>query len=412
MGWWGLVNILLLSQFYPPVVGGEERHVYNLARRLARTHRVSVATFGDESGVTERDGVRVHTIRPATAAMPFLYQAGSRTFAPPVPDPVVARALHRVIRDARPDVVHAHNWIVNSLVPLRRLTSAPFVQTLHDYSHVCATKRMMYFDTSPCSGPAPAKCARCAWEHYHGPVGAVTLAGNLTLAPARRHVIDMFLAVSRAVADRNGLPAGRTPYEVVPNFIPDELRGTVATTPPAGFRRGEYMVFIGDVTPDKGVPFMLDAYGRLPEGRLPLLIIGRTTADSPTQFPDGVTVLPPSDHDTVMQAFANAAFAVLPSVWPDPCPTTVLEAMATGRAVVTTPMGGIADMVDDGVEGLVVRPGDAQALAGAMSRLMEDPGLADKLGAAAREKVVAFGADTVVPRIEGAYQKLTAARGH
>jgi glycosyltransferase involved in cell wall biosynthesis len=406
------VRILLLSQFFPPVVGGEERHVFNLARRLAETHEVAVATYGETTATTDRDGLRVHMIRPGTAALPFLYGEGDRRYAPPTPDPVVTLALHRIMREVRPDVIHAHNWIVNSLVPLRRTTAAPIVLTLHDYSHVCATKRLMHLDVTPCSGPAVQKCARCVWHHYKGAVGAVTLAGNQVTSLARQRTVDRFLAVSTAVADGNHLASAGVPFEVVPNFIPDELLATSPVTPPAGFASGDYLVFVGDLSRDKGVDVLLDAYSRLPADRLPLLLIGRRTADSPARFPAGVTVAPPADHPKVMQAFANTAAAVVPSVWPDPCPTVVLEAMAAGRPVVTTPMGGIADMVTDEIEGLVVPPSDPAALAAALVRLVAEPELGTKFGAAARARAAQFTTDRVVPRIEAVYRELIDVRRH
>ena len=78
--------------------------------------------------------------------------------------------------------------------------------------------------------------------------------------------------------------------------------------------------------------------------------------------------------------------AVLPSVWPDPCPTTVLEAMASGRPVVTTSVGGIIDMVTDGESGLLVPPGDERALAAAIRRVLSDGDLRSRLGAGAQKR--------------------------
>jgi glycosyltransferase involved in cell wall biosynthesis len=404
------MDILLLAQFIPPVVGGEERHVYNLGKALSRDHDVSLATFGDQHGMTSRDGMTIYSIRPGTASLPFLYSPGSRVQAPPLPDPVVSGRLHGILKRVRPDVVHAHNWIFNSIVPLAPFTSAPIVLSLHDYSHVCATKRMMYHDENRCAGPRFDRCVRCSWAHYRGPVGAATLAGVAVGKPFRERAVDKFLAVSSSVARLNNLDSSGVPYEVVPNFISDDLLHVEAEVPPKGFAAHQYFVFVGDVSRDKGIEFLLSAYRRMPAGRLPLLVIGRRTSDSPATYPPGVYALDPLEHPKVLQAMANASFVVVPSIWHDPCPTVVLEAMATGRPVVTTPLGGIIDMVTDGVEGLVVQPGDIDGLANAIMRLSRDSALRERLGAAAREKAAYFTTGMIVPRIEQIYRELTMRR--
>ncbi|AEH08334.1 MULTISPECIES: glycosyltransferase family 4 protein [Protofrankia] len=404
------MKILLLAQFFPPIVGGEERHVHNLGRRLADRHEVTVVTFGDKTGTATRDGMRVRTIRPITASLPFLYGEGDRLYAPPLPDPAVARALRRVIVEERPDVIHAHNWIVNSLTPLRLTTRAPMVLTLHDYSHVCATKRFMYLGQQVCAGPSPRRCVRCAHDHYGGPVGLATVAGNQGGRALRRLALNRIIAVSSAVARHSDLAAGGIPFEVIPNFIPDELLETRSHTVPGGMTAGGYLLYVGDLSRDKGVGILLDAYARLAADRPPLLMVGRRTPHLPDRLPAGVVVAEPWDHEKIMQAFAGAAFAVVPSIWPDPCPTVVLEAMAAGVPVVTTGMGGIADMVRDGEDGVVVPPSEPAALAAAMNLLLADPSLRQRLGRRARDRAASFTAGEVVPRIEAVYRDLVHAR--
>ncbi len=400
------MKILLLAQFFPPIVGGEERHVHNLGRHLTDHHEVTVVTFGDKNDTAIRDGMRVRTVRPTTASLPFLYGEGDRLYAPPLPDPAVTRALRRVIVEERPDVIHAHNWIVNSLAPLRPTTRTPMVLTLHDYSHVCATKRFMYMGREICGGPSPRRCIRCAHDHYGGPVGLATVAGNQAGRALRRLSLNRIIAVSSAVARHTGLASGRTPFEVIPNFIPDELLTTRSHTVPGGMTAGGYLLYIGDLSRDKGVGILLDAYSRLTADRPPLLMVGRRTSQFPDRLPAGVVVAEPWDHEKIMQAFAGAAFAVVPSIWPDPCPTVVLEAMAAGIPVVTTGMGGIADMVRDGEEGVVVPPSAPDALATAMSLLLSDPSLRQRLGQRARVRAAGFTAGQVVPRIEAVYRDL------
>jgi glycosyltransferase involved in cell wall biosynthesis len=111
------------------------------------------------------------------------------------------------------------------------------------------------------------------------------------------------------------------------------------------------------------------------------------------------------DHERVVSGFAHAAAAVLPSQWPDPCPTTVLEAMALGAPLVTTPMGGIADMVEDGASALVVPPADEAALAAALAR-MSDPALRARLAEQARVEVRRYLQSAVAEQLEGIYAGL------
>ena len=117
----------MLAQFYTPVVGGEEHAVRSLSVELAsRGHEVGVATIvqGDSPAVgLDDDGVRVHRLRSASSRLPVLYGA-DRRHAPPVPDPELLWRLRRLIRSERPDIVHAHNWIVHSYLPLRRTSGA------------------------------------------------------------------------------------------------------------------------------------------------------------------------------------------------------------------------------------------------------------------------------------------------
>jgi glycosyltransferase involved in cell wall biosynthesis len=84
----------------------------------------------------------------------------------------------------------------------------------------------------------------------------------------------------------------------------------------------------------------------------------------------------------------------------------VLEAMASGRPVVTTSVGGIVDMIVDGESGLLVPPGDARELAAAMSRVLVDGDLRARLGVGAQEKVRAFTASVVAERLEAVYARI------
>jgi glycosyltransferase involved in cell wall biosynthesis len=222
----------MLTQFYPPYIGGEERHVRNLSMKLAaRGHDVAVATLWNE-GLAEfeaHDGVRIYRIRGTMQRMEALFSESARRHAPPFPDPELALALQRVIRRERPQIVHAHNWLTRSFLPLKKWSGARLVLTVHDHSLVCPKKKLIYGD-DPCTGPARAKCLGCAGQHYGKAKGVPVAVSNVVMGAAERATVDMFVPVSSAVGQDNGLLGGNVPARVIPNFVPDDL-GTIDGAP-------------------------------------------------------------------------------------------------------------------------------------------------------------------------------------
>jgi glycosyltransferase involved in cell wall biosynthesis len=142
-----------------------------------------------------------------------------------------------------------------------------------------------------------------------------------------------------------------------------------------------------------------------PATRPPLLLVGRPAMDL-SGLPEGARAEEKWDHGRVVSGFAHARGAVLPSTWPDPCPTTVLEAMALGAPLVTTHMGGIADMVTDSESALVVPPGDEAATATALTRLLAEPALGDRLATQARVEVKRYLLSRVASDLEEIYASL------
>jgi glycosyltransferase involved in cell wall biosynthesis len=110
-------------------------------------------------------------------------------------------------------------------------------------------------------------------------------------------------------------------------------------------------------------------------------------------------------HEAVMAAMARSLALVVPSVYPDACPTVAIEAMATARPVIASRMGGLPDLVEDGVTGFLLPARDVPALAEAMGRLASDSALRDRMGAAGRRKSRDFMVSSVVGRLEEAYSR-------
>ena len=400
---------MMLAQSFAPIVGGEERVVEDLSRELvARGHEVSIATLQQPGGVTpsESAGARVYTLRSTSYRITHTHQDTERRHAPPAPDPETVIDLQRVLRRERPQLVHAHNWIVHSYLPLARGAHSALALSLHDYGLICATKRLRRHD-EVCSGPAPLKCQACASEHYGPTKGMVAAFGTRSNESRLRRNVDVFLPVSSTVEQLCRIGEGES-SRVIPNFIgglpePDLEDPRLAQLPEEPF-----ILFFGDATEDKGAWHLAEAYRTL-EDPPPLVLVGRCYIDElrrrPNVFPMGAW-----PHQLAIEALRRSLFSVAPSLWPEPFGLVALEAAAAGKPIVASDIGGLRDIVVDGETGLMVPPEDRPALAAAMERLISDAPLRERLGAAARERAALFSPQAIVPRFESAYEMAVANR--
>src|SRR5438270_5619842 len=192
------MRILMVTDFYAPYLGGVEVLVRSVSRELVlRGHEVAVATLV-APGLSVRsldDDVRIYRIKTTTQRLGLLFTSPARPWAPPTPDPEAVAALRAVVADERPDVVHGHDWLARSYLPLKRPGRGPaFVMSLHYFTLTCAKKSLMY-NGAPCSGPALAKCVACAGRHYGAAKGTVVALGQRTFSRMESARVDLFLPV-------------------------------------------------------------------------------------------------------------------------------------------------------------------------------------------------------------------------
>jgi glycosyltransferase involved in cell wall biosynthesis len=285
------------------------------------------------------------------------------------------------------------------------------VLSLHDYSLVCANKRLFRFG-SICSGPSPAKCLRCSAAHYGIAKGPVIATSLLAMAPALRRRVDMYLPVSGAVADALGLARRGLPFEVIPNLISERSDNGGRGADPAllaNLPEGDFLLFLGDASVDKGARILLDAYAML-EHAPPLVFIGRRLALEHEPTGANVRVLGTWPHAAVLEAVRRCSMLIIPSVWRDPFPTVALEAMSMGRPIVAARSGGLVELIVDGETGILVPPGDVRALRDGIAALLAEPSRREAFGRAGRDRAASYySPEEIVPRVERVYRSVTGA---
>ncbi|GAA4590955.1 glycosyltransferase involved in cell wall biosynthesis [Actinoplanes octamycinicus] len=411
------MKILHLSNLYAPVIGGLERSIATSSEELVRRgHEVTVLTLATPAapGHETINGVRVHRVRSvANTLLPAMNENPDKPFHPTCPDPLATAAIARLLRAEHFDVVHSHDWLMYSYLPLRRSRlGRPHVHTAHDFGLTCVRKTFAR-DGGQCPGPRLSRCVSCASAQYGRPRSAALTAG---LHAQRHRGIDALTAISSSVAralDLARLP-GDLPVQVVSSLVPDGLDELARNTPrPDWLPTGDYLLFVGALGPHKGIHVLFDAYRELVAGwagprPAPALVCLGTRRDDTPPPPPGVLIRHDVPHAEVMAAWRGAAAGAVPSL-NEGMGQVAVEAMLAGAPLVASAAGGLTDVVRDGESGLLVPPGDVAALHAALLRVLTDQELAARLRAAGQRRGLEFTAARVVPRIEEVYRACIAA---
>lgn len=360
------MRIVFLTGIWPPDVGGPATHGPDFARFLRdRGHDVRVVTMGD----TE----------PSDRPVPVETISRGRPFV--VRYPAVALRGGRLARGA--DLVYATATYA-AAAAASTAARRPLVAKLVSDPAYERARRYGLFDGS-------LETFQTATDARVRTVKALRTA---SLRRARTIVVPS--AYLASIAEGWGLDASRIHVLVNPAPPPADVVGQVL---PAGT-----FVFVGRLTEQKALPVALAALARLPEARLVLVGDGpERAALEQVARAEGVTerveFLGSLSRDDALRYAAGASASLLSSAWEN-LPHSAVEALSVGTPVVATAVGGVPEVVRDEENGLLVPPGDPEALAAAMRRVLTDDALRARLAAGAKRSVAAIGRDAIYSRLE------------
>jgi len=288
--------------------------------------------------------------------------------------------------------------------------------TVHDYHLVCPRKWMITHRDEPCSTGFGPRCliSNCraaregpTWLPYNDLRWLKVWLHRRLL----RRWVDLFISPSRHLADwleRNlGIPAVMT----VPNFSPP------ASHPRSPDPTGPVSVlYAGRLAREKGVGMLIRAMARVlevePEATLVIAGDGpqrKELEDLAQQElrPGSFRFTGPLPQEDLARLHGQAGLMVLPTLWMENCPVAILEAMAHGRPVIATRIGGIPELVEDGVTGFLFERGDQEDLEAKLLRLTRDPRLCRRTGeAAAKRHRQLFSSGVHASRLATAYDSV------
>ncbi len=380
----------------PHFVGGTELYTQTLARyQVQSNHSVAIFSPSPEPPVSQRpftqnedDGLRIYQVE-------FGPQSRTQVFRNTFANKQLDSGFKVVLAKEKPDIIHIQHLmgLPMSLIAQIREASIPYVITLHDYWYGCANAQLITNDTGEiCAGPDKTgrNCGRCA----------VARAGRTSfnsvsslIAPLmvyrNRRLSEIITQANQVIAPTHFV---KTIYEqmgvptqniiVIPHGIeiPHEVIDAILEKRPLSPENTLHIGYVGSIAKQKGVHNLIEAVNQLPYEGIQLTIYGGLD-----DFPDYVDHLKkiaqhPGIHfagrvarEEIWEAYASFDILAMPTLWYEASPLTIQESYAVKTPIIASRIGAMPEKITDGVDGILVPPGDINALSQALLLLKDDP---------------------------------------
>ncbi len=388
------MRILTVHKFHY-IEGGAERYLFNMSD-LLRSHGHEVIPFSMHHPRNlpcaysdyfaehfNPEQLRESVRRPLALARKAARVCYNRN---------AQQQLARLIRDTQPEMVHVHS-IYHHLSPAVLSTlkafNLPVVMELHDYKLICPN--YIFLDgrrrlCEACRGRYfyHAVAKRCFRDSYTASLlVAVEARLHRCLASYKKNV-DVFVSPSRFLADK----MKRYGYGSKPILVQPYSLDLSAYEP--CYEPSDYYIFMGRLTHEKGVRFLLQAAARIKDLNLIICGTGPLEAElAATIKAEGlshVTLAGYQSGEALKSLAARARFTVVTSEWHDNSPLVIYESLALGKPVIGSRLGGIPELIDEGVDGYTYTAGNLEEFINRVERLIGEPQRAVDMGRSGRAK--------------------------
>jgi glycosyltransferase involved in cell wall biosynthesis len=370
--------------------GGAEKSVLMLRDGLrARGHEVKIVSSDRDPDVPHFSDYECRHIQGKTPLGLFRHVWSTSAY----------RVLKRAISEFKPDVVHFHTMGELSPSVLFACGDTPALLTVHGPEEYTASMLEWYLPPAVFKGDISKRhLTPQGWGYY---LFFKYLQRPLYAFGFRR--LKMIISPSKYLASKLAEEHFKPPVSQLYNGIALPAKQPLPNT--------SNLLYVGRLEAVKGVDVLLRAMPEIlkhqPTCRLRIVGEGPDRARlealaAEYDITASVTFCGWLTGDALLAEYARAILLVIPSVWPENLPTVSIEALAVGRPIVGSRVGGIPEVIQDTVTGAIVQPGNSQALADAIAKLLTDPDLPRK-AQAARDSAARFGLDAFIDRIERVY---------
>lgn len=384
----------MIDKFYF-IKGGAERYYFEL-KDVLESHGHEVIPFSMKHPRNEPTPYESYFVDQIDFNPTGIIQkiiTGIRSFGRIVYSRQAQKRIRKLIRETRPDIAHLHmidHQISPSILPVLKAEGIPVIQTIHTYKHVCPSYRLYLMDKNEI-------CERCLGGNYFH-VMTQKCHKNSFIASSIlffEMTLHKWMRLFEKYLDLYHVPSHFMGAKLIEGGIPKEkvkhLFYTIRVDKyPVRYDSDDYFLYYGRLSEEKGLDTLLKAMKNIPEGHLKIVGEGpyrKTLEQSAKEMGlENVEFTGPIYGDALKSTVSGAQFVVVPSEWYENSPLVIYESLSMGKPVIGARSGGIPELIENGVDGMVFEAGNVDELRHCIKTLLGDKKSLPDMGKAARKK--------------------------
>lgn len=401
------MKVLMVNKFHY-LKGGSEKYYFELAELLKENgHEVAFFSMKDEKNIkTDCKEYFVEPIDLNTGsklkALDVIYSKENK------------KKMEEALDEFKPDIVHLNNFqrqLSASIIDPIKRRNIPIVFTAHDVQAICPAITMMDNDKNICEECMKGKYLNCIKKKCNKGSTLKSIVGALEGYYYRTKniytkKIDFIITPSEFYREKmieDGIPENK--IKALHNFV--ELKDYDLETSDEG-----YALYFGRLSKEKGILNLINAFTKLKEGKLYIAGEGpeKETIEKiikENNLEDRIKLLGFLNADQMKDTIRKCKFVIVPSIWYENCPYSVMETLAIGKPVIGANIGGIPELVKNEQSGLTYKYDDIDDLANKMETLFNNEELVTEYGTNAKKQAnELYGKDIYYKNIMSIYEKL------
>jgi glycosyltransferase involved in cell wall biosynthesis len=375
------LKILVIIHGFPPYyMAGSEVYAYNKCTELSKRHEVFLFTriedeFQNSYKITESFENGIKIIRVNKPERDYTFRSKYQDFR-------TARIFREYLIKIQPDIVHINHLshLTTLVINIIKKYQIPIIFTLHDYWMMCIRGQLIRDDYSICTGPDIEKCKFCNLKYFNSEMDAIKEIRHWlhTLSDVNEK-ISLFIAPSKFLKKmyiKFGIPENKIIYMDY-GFDKDLINGVLKT-----HSKKVRFGFLGRIIPVKGVSLLIDAFNKVDHRKAELYFYGKIPYSSMYLRKrcknSAIYFKGDYNYNDIAKVLSNIDVLVVPSIWYENSPLVIHEAFLAKIPVITSNLGGMAELVTHEKNGLLFEPGNVEDLIEKMSIFIENPNLIER----------------------------------